>query len=53
MERYVVLALDKYSCYDPDKGRYVMWAEDVYDALDKAQEYFENQSVSYTRLVLE
>ena len=53
MERYVVLALDKYSCYDPDKGRFEVWAEDVYDALDKAQEYFESQGISFVRLVLE
>lgn len=47
MKRYTILALNKYNCYDPKTDICEVWANNQYEALDKAQIYFEKNNISF------
>jgi hypothetical protein len=53
MEKYKIIALDKYSCYDPKAGVFEIEAEDVYDALDAAMLHFKEHNITFDRVVVE
>lgn len=47
MKKYTVLALNKYNCYDPKTGVFTTWASNQFEAMDKAQCFFEKNNVEF------
>ena len=51
MKKFTIYPLNKYSCYNPEDV-FTIWANNVYEALDKAEAYFEKNNIQYDRLSL-
>lgn len=47
MKKYTVLALTKYNTYDPKKHVFEVWANNQFEAMDKAQKYFEKNNIAF------
>ena len=52
MFEFTIYALDKYSCYDVNFGKVKISADDVYTAIEKAEDFFREHNVDYVTVSL-
>ena len=52
MFKFVIYALDKYGCYDCNYGKVEVYANDIYTAIEKAEDFFKKHNVNYVSISL-